>query len=189
MADGRGRLSSIELVPEHAQDDIVWAIGELNQRKRSQEDIRFELNDRLVVKGVDPISKSAFNRRSLKHSAATRRMDEARYIFSGLADQFTPEKVDENNIVLGEFIKMLVFELAQNDAGEQTPKNAMELARAFHDTIKGQAISAARRSKLEAEYAAKTSKAIDAVAKSAGLSPERVDELREKFLGIKKAVA
>src|SRR4051794_37399582 len=95
---GRGRLSAMEQVPEEAQDDIIWAIGELNKRERSQADILFELNDRLAVKGVDAISSSAFNRKSMKLAAAMNRLAEARHIFAGIADQFTPEKVDENTL-------------------------------------------------------------------------------------------
>lgn len=184
MARPSGRLSSIDLVPEHAQDEIVWAIGELNQRTRTQQHILFELNDRLGTKGVDPISSSAFNRKAMMLRAAQIRLAEARHIFTGIADQFTPEKVDENSIVLGEFIKMLVFELAQVDTAKQSPKAAMELARAFHDTIKGQAMSAVRRSKLDEEFKKKTAGALAAVATKAGLSKDRIAELTSDFLAL-----
>ena len=184
MSRPSGRLSSIDLVPEHAQDDIVWAIGELNQRLRTQQDILGELNSRLVDKGAEPISSSAFNRKALKLRAAQIRLAEARHIFTGIADQFTPEKVDENSIVLGEFIKMLVFELAQADTATQSTKGAMELARAFHDTIKGQAMSATRRSKLDEEFKKKTAGALATVATKAGLSKERVAELTSDFLAL-----
>lgn len=182
MAGKRTRLSSLDLVPDDAQDDIVWAIGQLNSRTRTQADILFDLNDRLAVKGIDPISSSAFNRKAVKLRAVQIRLDEARHIFTGIADRFTPDKVDDNSIVLGEFIKMLIFELTQEDASERTPKEAMELARAFHDAVKGQAMSAARRTKLEKEYRDKAAAAIGAVAKRAGLSKERVAELRDEFL-------
>jgi len=175
MAGTKNRLSSIDLVPEHAQDDIVWAIGELNQRARTQADILFELNDRLGTKGVDPISASAFNRKALKLRAVQIRLDEARHIFTGIADQFTPEKVDDNSVVLGEFIKMLVFELTQADQAERTPKMAMELARAFHDTVKGQAMSAARRQKLEEAARAKLVKSAEAAIGAAQESGRKVD--------------
>jgi hypothetical protein len=179
-----GRLSSIDLVPEHAQDEIVWAIGELNQRNRTQADILLELNDRLVTKGVEPISSSAFNRKALKLRAAQIRLDEARHIFTGIAPQFTPEKVDENSIVLGEFIKMLVFELAQADV--QSPKGAMELARAFHDTIKGQAMSSARRAQIEAaktKLVQSAEAAIGAAAKEGRIidAPEVLRMIREAY--------
>ncbi|SFD78044.1 Protein of unknown function [Bosea sp. CRIB-10] len=183
MAGIRNRLSSLDLVPEDAQDDIVWAIGELNQRQRTQADILFELNDRLVTKGVDPISSSAFNRKAVKLRAVQIRLDEARHIFTGIADQFTPEKVDDNNIVLGEFIKMLVFELTQADASERTPKMAMELARAFHDTVKGQAMSSARRDKLHSKAQAAAEAAVVKVAGKKALTPELKQAFRSMLFG------
>lgn len=185
MAGTKLRLSSIDLVPEHAQDDIVWAIGELNQRLRTQADILFELNDRLATKGVEAISASAFNRKALKLRAAQIRLDEARHIFTGIADQFTPEKVDENSIVLGEFIKMLVFELTQADTSERTPKMAMELARAFHDTVKGQAMSAVRRTKLEGEFRQKAEAAIEKVGAVKGLSAESKEAFKRELFGVR----
>ena len=50
---GRGRLSSMDLIPEEGQDDIVWAVAELNKRQRSAKEILFDLNDRLAAKGID----------------------------------------------------------------------------------------------------------------------------------------
>lgn len=185
MAGIRNRLSSLDLVPEDAQDDIVWAIGELNQRQRTQAEILQDLNARLATKGVDPISSSAFNRKAVKLRAVQIRLDEARHIFTGIADQFTPEKVDDNSIVLGEFIKMLVFELTQADASERTPKMAMELARAFHDTVKGQAMSAARRSKLQAEFKEKAEAAIEKVSDAKGLSPETKEAFKRELFGVR----
>ncbi len=32
MASARGRLSSLDLVPEEGQEDIRWAFSELNKR-------------------------------------------------------------------------------------------------------------------------------------------------------------
>ena len=72
----RGRLSSLDLLPEDCTDDVVWAMGELNARKRSQADILFELNDRLAVKGCDIISKSAFNRRAVRVALIQARREE-----------------------------------------------------------------------------------------------------------------
>lgn len=181
---GRGRLSSMDLVPEEGQDDIVWAVGELNKRERTAEEIRLELNDRLEAKGLDTISKSAFNRRSVKLAAMNNRLNEARYIFQGLAPQFTAEKVDEHTIVLGEFIKLLIFELAQNDGSELGSKGAMELARAHLAVIQGQKISAERRATLEARFKAEAAEAIEKVAKVRGVSKETQDAMRATLFGV-----
>lgn len=185
---GRGRLSSMDLIPEDGQDDIVWAVAELNKREKTANDILFELNDRLAAKDIDPISKSAFNRKSVKLAAMSNRLNEARHIFTGLAPQFTAEKVDEHTVVLGEFIKLLIFEIVQNE-GAVDPKGAMELAKAHLAVIQGQKISADRRIVLQREFAKGAEKAIDTVAKEKGLSGETVRGIKEKILGLKLAPA
>lgn len=181
---GRGRLSSIDLLPEEAEDDIVWACQELYARTRTQEDIRFELNDRLEAKGIEPVSRSAFNRKAVRLAAAQRRMQDARAMFEGLSEQFTAEDVDQNTILLGEFIKTLIVELVGDDSGEKTPKQAMELARAFQATVAAQKISTERRQKIEADFAAKAGKAIDQVAQVKGLTADTVEEIKSKVLGV-----
>jgi hypothetical protein len=180
---GRGRLSSLDLVPEEGRDDVIWALGELNKRVRTQADILFELNDRLAVHGIEPISRSAFSRASVRTAHAARRISEARAVFAGIADQFTPESIDENSIVLGEVIKTLILELL--DDPDQTPKGAMELSRAFLATIQGQRMSSDRRQKLQAELAAKTAQAVDRVGQRQGLSAEMVDQIKAQILGVK----
>ncbi|WP_336801547.1 DUF3486 family protein [Kaistia sp. MMO-174] len=182
---GRGRLSSIDLLPEEASDDIVWACEQLGFRTRSQTDILFELNDRLEAKGIEAISRSAFNRKALRLAAAQRRMGEARAMFEGLATQFTAADVDENTVILGEFIKTLIIELVDDQSGKKKPKEAMELARAFHATVAAQKISTDRRQKLEAELKQAAVATIETVAKRQGLTKETVDTLRAEFLGIK----
>lgn len=184
--DGRGRLASIDLVPEEAQDDIAWAMGELNKRSRTQADILFELNDRLAAKGVDPVSKSAFNRRAVRVANAARRLAESRALFEGIAPQFTPERIDETNIVIGELIKMLIAEMLDSDASAFTPKNSMEMARAYLATIQGQKLSAERRTKLAAEFEKKAGEAIAKVGRAKGLTQETVDTLRAEILGVRK---
>ena len=181
---GRGRLSSIDLLPEEASDDIVWACEQLALRSRPQTDILFELNDRLEAKGIEPISRSAFNRKALRLAAAQRRMGEARAMFEGLSSQFTASDVDENTVILGEFIKTLIVELVDDQSGNKTPKEAMELARAFHATVAAQKISTDRRQKLEAELKQAAVATIETVAKRQGLTKETVDTLRAEFLGI-----
>lgn len=182
---GRGRLSSIDLLPEEAGDDIVWACQQLAARDRPQADILFELNDRLEAKGLEAISRSAFNRKAMRLAAAQRRMSEARAMFEGLSSQFTAADVDDNTVILGEFIKTLIVELVDDQSGNKTPKEAMELARAFHATVAAQKISTDRRQKLEAEFKTAAVQTIETVAKRQGLTRETVDSLRAEFLGIK----
>ncbi len=71
---GRGRLDSFDLMPEDGQEDLAWAMTELNKRVRPQSVILEELNGRLADKNLPLISKSAFNRKSIRVSTASRRL-------------------------------------------------------------------------------------------------------------------
>lgn len=186
MAVGRGRLSSIDLIPDEGQDDVVWALAELNQRRRTQADILFELNDRLAVKGIEPISKGAFNRKSIQIYAASQRIAEQRALFVGIADQFTPESVDETNRVLGELIKVLFTEIIVASQGKISPKGAMEVAQGYRAVISAQKISSEHRAKLEKDFEQKAGQAVEAVGRAKGLTPDTISALRSEILGIKR---
>lgn len=179
---GRGRLDSLELLPEEAQDDVIWAVGQLNERRRSTADILFELNDRLEVKGIDPISKSAFYRRSARLAKRAMQLEERRYIYAGIAEKLTPEEIGRNDIVLGEFLKTLIDELLDKD--DPDSKSAMELARAYKDTIVAQRHSAEHRRKGEEEAKASLKKVVDEVgevARKAGVTEETMEEIHRKL--------
>ncbi|WP_279110603.1 phage protein Gp27 family protein [Bartonella apis] len=185
---GRGRLSSLDLLPEEAQDDLVWALGELNQRSRTQADILFELNDRLEAKGIEPISRSAFNRRATRLARRTAQLEERRYVYAGIAERLTPEEVSKSDLVLGEFLKVLIDELL--DGSELTSKSVMELARAYKETVLAQRHSAAERRKAEEEAKKKINSAISNVEKSLPAQAATVDgqeiirRIREDIYGI-----
>lgn len=188
MGDGRGRLSSIDLIPDEGQDLIVWAMAELNKRKRTQADILFELNDQLEARGLEAISKSAFNRKAMRVANQARRISESRALFEGIAPQFTPEKVDETNIVIGELIKVLITEMLDRDQQSFSPKGAMEIATAYKTAIQGQAISSERKRRLEVEFAAKVGEAVDKVSKAKGITADTRHKIMEQLGIIQRAV-
>lgn len=187
---GRGRLSSIDMLPDEAADDIVWACEQLYERQRTQADILFDLNDRLEAKGLEPVSKSAFNRKAMRLAAAQRRMQEARAMFEGLSNQFTAKDVDDNTVILGEFIKTLIVELVDDSAGRKGPKEAMELARAYQATVSAQKMSTDRRQKVEAEARSKLVQAAEKAIGQAEASGRVVDgkavlaRIRQEVYGV-----
>lgn len=187
MARGRGRLSSIDLLPTEAADDVLWANQELYARQRPIAEIFEEFNERLTAKDIEPISRTAFYNRSLKIAAAQTRMREAREMFAGLATQFTADDVDENTVILGEYLKTLIQELVDDAAGAKTAKDAMELARAYQATVMAQKVSTDRRLKLQAEMASKTEEAVREVGKQQGWSEDSVDAALAKVLGVQVA--
>ena len=183
-AKGRGRLSSIDMLQAEAADDVLWANQELYARQRPIAEIFVEFNERLASKGIDPISRTAFYNRSFRIAAAQTRMREAREMFAGLASEFTADNVDENTVILGEYLKTLIQELVDDSAGRKSSKDAMELARAYQATVMAQKISTDRRLKLQAELAQKTEEAVREVGKQQGWSTDTVDAALSKILGV-----
>jgi len=183
---GRGRLSSINLLPEEADVIVAWAAQELRELKRTQTEIHLEFNQKLEKIGLEPISASAFNRHAIRLAQITRRIEETREITAVLTERLEPGQTDDLTIMVAETIKTLVFELL-NEGGTAgfSPKAAMEMASALKSAAGAQKISADRRMKLETELAQKVDVALDTVSKEAGLSAEMADEIRRKVLGVK----
>ncbi len=188
MAEKRGQLSSLDLLPEEAQDDLVWAIGELNRRLRTQADILFEFNDKLAVKGLGPVSRSAFNRASVRLASRASKIEERRKVYAAIADKLTPEEVAKNDLVLGEFIKTLIDELADEEG--MNAKGAKDLALAYRAAVSGQKVSIDRLQAAEAAARAKILKAVDAVEGAIAEAPEKLSaadvlkRVREDIYGI-----
>ena len=185
---GRGRLSSLDTLPEEAQDDLIWALGQLNERRRPQTAILHELNERLDVKGIDPISRSAFNRRAMRLARRTAQLEERRHVYAGIAERLTPEEVSKSDIVLGEFLKVLIDELLEDD--QLTSKNIMELARAYKETVLAQRNSSAERRKAEEDAKKKINNALSKVEQSLPMQSETANgkeilrKIREDIYGI-----
>lgn len=183
---GRGRLSSIDQLPEEAAPDIEWAMGELRERARLQIDILEEFNARLADRGIAPISASAFNRHSLRLARIARRLAETRDIAKVLNDRLPAGASDETTVMIAETIKTLIFELLDHEGANFTPKATMEMARALQSLVSAQKLSGEARRRLQAEFAAKVDATVDKVAVAAGLSAERAAEIRRDVLGVGK---
>ena len=182
---GRGRLSSIDLLPEEAEPIVAWAMGELRTRKRLQIDIHAEFNRQLAALNLDldPISLSAFNRYSIRLASIARRLEETREIATALTERLGAGEADDLTVMVAECIKTLIFELLE-DSGTLDPKGAMELARALQSAVSAQNVSSERRRRVEAEFAAKASRAVDQVAKAKGLTSETVEVIKAQILGV-----
>lgn len=192
---GRGRLSSIDLLPEEASDVVVWAAQQLSARERPQTEIYAEFRQRLIAlqgeQGLsfDIPSFSAFNRYSVRQAMMSRRLEETRQISSALADRFDGVEAEKLTVMAIEAVKTLIFELV-TEGGEAgySPKAAMEMARAIHALVSASTMSTAQRRRFESELEKKTDEALEKVAEvatEAGLSAERIAQLKRDFLGVR----
>lgn len=177
--EGRGRLSSIDLLPDEAEPDVLWALEQLRERKLPQTVILVGFNDRLVAKGIEPVSKSAWSRYSVRKAVQFRKHDEARKMSAELVAQLGPEGADEVTIMVAEMLKLAMFTKLEDK--ELTEKGVQQLANALAQATKAQKDSYESRRKKE-EDAERRKRASEAV-KKAGVSGETLAEIN-RALGV-----
>lgn len=158
---GRGRLSTIDLLPEEAEPEVVWVAEQLREGKRLQIDILAEFNARLADRGIAPVSKSAFGRYSVRKAMQFRQLDEVRRISVELAEMLGADSADKMTIAVSEMLKMAAFKLAEG--GNLSSKDVMELARANKDAVGAQKLSADYRRALQDELGRRVKDKLDAV--------------------------
>lgn len=178
--EGRGRLSSIDLLPEEAEPDIAWALEQLRDRNKPSKMIFAEFNSRLADRGIGPIKKSAWGRWSIRKAIQFRKIDEARQIASELVPSLGTDGPDHVTMLIAEMVKVAAFQLLEGD--DIKPKALMELSRAVATAVGAQKTSAEHRRQLEAEVDAKLKKIAEAVAEvgvKAGTSAETMKKITD----------
>ncbi len=183
--EGRGRLSSIDLLPDDAEPDIVWALEQLRERSTPQTAIVAEFNRRLSERGIDPVSKSTFSRWSVRKAVQFRRLDEVRAITGDIVTGLGTDGADEVTVAVAEMLKAAIYESLE---GATDPKSLMELSRALQTAVAAQRSSAEHRAKLEARVKDQVAAAADraeTAGREAGLSADRIAQLRRDVLGLR----
>jgi len=184
--EGRGRLSSIDMLPDEAEPDILWALEELRNRTRPQIAILAEFNARLADRGIGGVSKSAFSRWSMRKTIQFRKLDEVRHITSEIVADLGTDGADQVTVAVAEMIKVAIYENLEK--GSVDSKSVMEMARALTSVVSAQKASNELRRKLEERAAAQIEQAADKaekVATEAGLSAERAAQIRRDVLGLR----
>ena len=201
MAQGRGRLTAIDRLPEECDAIVSWAAQALADRDHTQVEIYGEFKTRLISLqgetglGFDIPSSSAFNRYSLKLAMVSRRLEQTREIAATLSERMDAQGSDDLTLIAAEAIKTLIFEVLQasGEAG-LSPKGANELAQALRAASAAQVSSSNRRQKLEAEervrkveadMKANAEKALDTLSTEPGISKEAIARARREFLGVR----
>jgi sugar phosphate isomerase/epimerase len=182
--EGRGKLSSIDLLPDEAEPDVVWALEQLRERKLPQTVILAEFNERLIDRGIEPISKSSWSRYAVRKAIQFRKHDEARRMSAELVAQLGADGADEVTVMVAELIKVAMFE--QLEQGKLSPKDIMELARGLSSVVSAQKTSAEHRKKLQDGVLAKVDKAIAAAGEAAGTADAEsvLKRIRQDVYGI-----
>lgn len=191
---GRGRLSSIDVMPPECDAIIAWASMALSSRDDTQTDIYAEFVEKceaLMKEHRGELdfkipSFSSFNRYSIRMAKLTRRLDQTREIVSAISAKFDAKDSDDLTVMTAETIKSLVLHMLADADDAVTPKDAMHLASAFRQAAQAQNISSDRRRKLEADFEGRVTDAVDTVAKAKGMTMETAELVKQQILGVKR---
>ena len=176
--EGRGRLSSIDMLPEEADLEITWANEMLRDRKVPANQIFAEFNRNLAAKGIAPISRSAWNRYSVRKALQFRKHDEARRMSAELVAQLGTDSADEVTVMIAEMLKVAMFE--QLEGGGLTSKGVMELSRGLSSLVTAQKGSLEHRLRLQREEELKkAAEKVAEVGKKAGVSQDVLDQINQ----------
>lgn len=183
----RGRLSSIDLLPEEAFPHVRDALDALAERKRTQNDIREELNGHLLALGCGPVSSSAFNRKAMRLAVVGEKIRSAREMAAVFAEKAASMPDGDVALLINETIKVLIYELVTDQAMEDTGASAKmfkEVSLALYRLEQARKISHGTRAQVAEQVAVQANEQVDKVAKARGLSAETVEDIKAKILGI-----
>ncbi|MBK1868267.1 DUF3486 family protein [Taklimakanibacter albus] len=183
----RGRLSSIDLLPEEARPHVIAAMEALKERRRQQDDIREELNSHLLAMGQKPISRSAFHRKALWLATYGEQLTQAREVAAILAEKLNEAPQGDVGLLLNETIKTIVYDVIMEQSLNDSSAS-MEMLKEAALTLfrleQARKISVVTRKRIVDDFSDKATKAIDVAAGRAGLAPEVVSQIRREVLGV-----
>ncbi|ADZ70106.1 DUF3486 family protein [Polymorphum gilvum] len=182
--EGRGRLSSLEMLPEEADADLLWLNDELRAAKRPQTAILADFNARLADRGIAPISKGAFSRYSVKKARQWRDYDERLRLSRDLVESMGADGADKMTVAVAERLKMAVDGLLAE--GNLSPKEVAQLANANRAAVTAQRHAMEIRRSLEEEQRqklAEVAREVAEVGRQAGISAETMAEINRRITG------
>lgn len=196
--EGRGRLSTIDMLPEEADEHIAWANLQLRERAMPQTEILREFNARLADHGIKPISKGSFSRYSVRVAIETRRMEASRQITDAVLSRMAPGDRADSTLAAVELLKFRIMSLVMD---EDTPDPkflgaaALALSRLSSTSLreaegqrldrKDQVETEERQRAAEAEQATRdAANAAVTIAREAGLSADRIAAIKRGVLGL-----
>lgn len=182
--EGRGHLSSIDMLPDEAEGAIIWANDQLRERKLPSAVILAEFNEKLADVGIEPISKSAWGRYAVRKAIQFRRLDEIQRMGGELARTMDAKAPDEVTVAVAELVKVAAFEILEE--GEVSTSGLMQISRALQSAVAAQKTSAEYRERLEKEVQARLAEAAKQageIGNKKGVSPEALAEINRALMG------
>jgi response regulator RpfG family c-di-GMP phosphodiesterase len=184
----RGRLSSIDLLPEQAEPHVLAALKALRERKKPQQIILAELNAALADYGIKPISRSAFNRKALWLAAYGRQLEHAREIAAVVAEKLEEAPAGDVGLLLGETLKTIIFDVLSEASLSDESASMKMLAQAsiaLRNLEQARRMSVQTRQKIMTDFVRRAGEVVEKVAEQRGLTAETVDVIKAQILGVR----
>jgi Protein of unknown function (DUF3486) len=188
----RGRLSSLDLLPEEAQLDVMWACDELKARRMPQLRILAELNKRLADRGIGKISKSSLNRKSLwlmTHGGAA---IDTRDLMGEMHRRIKEQPDADVDVILDEMAKTIMFDIlvnAQLSEDGATMELLLQLATGLRKLAAARKDSDVVREKREKRIAETATEAVEKAGQAKGLTRDTIENIKSQILGIVRPAA
>lgn len=178
---GRGRLSSIDFLPE---DIRVQLNAALREKRLTQKEILEAINPLLEERGEKTISRSAVNRYSIRIEQQGAMMREAREAADAIVGGLGEQKGTDLGRAVSEMIKTLTFDRVMND-GEIEVDELNKLALIAQRIERASKISLEREAQLRQQILEEAADAVEETSKQMGQTADQAQFWREKVLGIK----
>ena len=201
---GRGRLSSLEMLPEAADEALAWANAELRERRMPQAEILRQMNAMLADHGIAPVSVGAFSRYSIRLAIEMRKLEATRAATTAVLARLPKGERSDTAQAAVELVKFRLAEMimatddpdpkflaAASLALMRLTSTTLLLANAERQDRKDQReqdeqerLQKERDAAREQAEAIETADTVERIATEAGLSAERVAAIRKGVLGL-----
>lgn len=183
---GRGRPSSIDLIPEDLRVRLNQA---LRDRRFTQQQILGQINELLVDRGKPEVSRSALNRYSMQIESKGSQMREARAAAEALCSGLDARGNGDLTQAVSELVRTLAFDhlLAMQDGEVDVDvlnKVALLTQRIELASTRGIQREQLIRDEARRQALEDAAKAVEDAAVQQGLSAEQADFWRKQVLGV-----
>lgn len=183
---GRGRPSSIDLIPEDLRVRLNQA---LRDRRFTQQQILDQINELLVDRGKPEVSRSALNRYSMQIESKGSQMREARAAAEALCSGLDARGNGDLTQAVSELVRTLAFDhlLAMQDGEVDVDvlnKVALLTQRIELASTRGIQREQLIRDEARRQALEDAAKAVEDAAVQQGLSAEQADFWRKQVLGV-----
>lgn len=185
---GRGRPSSLDLIPEDVRVRLNQA---LRERRLTQQQILDQINMLLVDRGAPEVSRSALNRYSMQIESKGAQMREARAAADALCSGLDARGNGDLTQAVSEMVRTLAFDHLLSMQDGQVDVDVLNKVALLTQRIELASTRGIQREQLIRDEARKqaledAAKAVEDAAAEAGLSGNTVRAIKSKILGVRE---